>query len=362
MTESFAFTGKARDYFRVWVVNLFLTIVTLGLYSPWAKVRKKRYLYGHTWLAGSNFDYHGNPWAILKGRLIAFAAFIAYSLAAHFSPRVGAAVLLAMTPAIPWLILRSLAFNAANSSWRHLRFHFAGRYVDALKAIAPFVLIPAGTLLAPLPERGKPLSGSFALAFLPGLVFVLFYPYVRAQLARLRVNGSAYGSTTFRCNARTRAFYAIYVKAFFIAVFFGIGISTVLGGIGAVAAGLSGIAEIAIFMALLAYVVVGGTILGYTQARVGNLLLNTSEMGGVRLRSHVLARKLMGIYVTNVFAIVCTVGLATPWAVVRTLRYRAACVSVETDTGLDGFSGRAVRAVDATGEEMGDLFAVDLSL
>jgi Zn-dependent protease with chaperone function len=32
-------------------VNLFLTIVTLGIYPAWAKVRKKRYLYGNTWVA-----------------------------------------------------------------------------------------------------------------------------------------------------------------------------------------------------------------------------------------------------------------------------------------------------------------------
>jgi hypothetical protein len=42
------FTGSAREYFRIWIVNLFFTLVTLGVYSAWAKVRKKRYLYGNT--------------------------------------------------------------------------------------------------------------------------------------------------------------------------------------------------------------------------------------------------------------------------------------------------------------------------
>ncbi|MGZ5661700.1 MAG: DUF898 family protein, partial [Usitatibacter sp.] len=57
----FSFTGDAREYFRIWIVNLFLSVITLGIYSPWAKVRKKRYFYGNTWVAGANFDYHGNP-------------------------------------------------------------------------------------------------------------------------------------------------------------------------------------------------------------------------------------------------------------------------------------------------------------
>ena len=56
-----AFTGRAGDYFRIWIVNLLLTLVTMGLWSPWAKVRKRRYFYGHSWLANANFEYHGNP-------------------------------------------------------------------------------------------------------------------------------------------------------------------------------------------------------------------------------------------------------------------------------------------------------------
>ena len=60
-TYPFTFTGTAGSYFRIWIVNLFLSLITLGIYSAWAKVRKKRYLYGHTWVADANFEYHGQP-------------------------------------------------------------------------------------------------------------------------------------------------------------------------------------------------------------------------------------------------------------------------------------------------------------
>src|SRR5258707_6333866 len=42
------FTGRAGEYFRIWIVNICLSIVTLGIYSAWAKVRRKRYFYGNT--------------------------------------------------------------------------------------------------------------------------------------------------------------------------------------------------------------------------------------------------------------------------------------------------------------------------
>ena len=72
-TASAVFTGQGSEYFRIWVVNLLLTLVTLGVYSAWAKVRTARYFRNNTRLDGHVFDYHGNPAAILRGRIIALA-------------------------------------------------------------------------------------------------------------------------------------------------------------------------------------------------------------------------------------------------------------------------------------------------
>jgi len=77
----FEFTGDGWEYFKIWIVNLLLTILTLGIYSAWAKVRRLHYFYRNTLLAGASFEYHGTPIAILKGRLIAFALFLVYTLA-----------------------------------------------------------------------------------------------------------------------------------------------------------------------------------------------------------------------------------------------------------------------------------------
>ena len=90
--EPFKFTGSGAEYFRIWIVNLLLTILTLGIYSAWAKVRRLRYFYGNTTLAGSSFEYHGQPLQILKGRLIAVAVLIPYFLVAWFFPAVGCTV------------------------------------------------------------------------------------------------------------------------------------------------------------------------------------------------------------------------------------------------------------------------------
>ena len=57
----FSFTGKASEYFGIWIVNIILSVITLGIYSAWAKVRNKRYFYGNTKLNGSSFSYLASP-------------------------------------------------------------------------------------------------------------------------------------------------------------------------------------------------------------------------------------------------------------------------------------------------------------
>ena len=104
------FTGTAREYFGIWIVNILLTIVTLGLYFPWAKVRTMRYFYGNTQLDDSPFDYLASPKAILKGWLIALAIFIAYTVITKLVPITGPLFSLAFVFALPWIIIRSMGF------------------------------------------------------------------------------------------------------------------------------------------------------------------------------------------------------------------------------------------------------------
>ena len=65
---------------------------------------------------------------------------------------------------------------------------------------------------------------------------------------------------------------------------------------------------------------------------------------------------------TNAAAIICSLGLAIPWAVIRTARYRAERLTLECEGGLEAFAADVARHVGAAGEEMGEMFDVDLSL
>ena len=111
------FHGRTGEYFRIWVVNLFLTLATLGVFSAWAKVRKKRYFYSHTTLDGTPFQYLGQPIPILKGRIIAAALFLLYYFTSHFFTALLPYVLVAGALLAPWVVAGS-AYSEQADVWR----------------------------------------------------------------------------------------------------------------------------------------------------------------------------------------------------------------------------------------------------
>ena len=331
------FTATAGEYFRIWIVNLALTLVSLGVYSAWAKVRKKRYFYAHTRLAGEGFEYRGNPIAILKGRGIAAGLLAVYGLSGHVSPLVQSVLALVLAFAVPWLLVRSLAFNARNSAYRNIRLSFDGTYRDALN-----VMVKTGLVVI--------------------ITLGIGYPYARARLTQYSAMHHRYGTAAFTLPSLVGAYYGVFLRLVGMTL-----LAIVLIALGTIA--------LALVWKPLAFVVAPFVIIGvyllwfaYPRARIGNLIWNHLAIGAtaagapqVRFESALRARDLAGLYLVNVLAIVFTLGLATPWAVVRTMRYRATQTSVEVSGGLDQFVAAQAADVGASGEAVGEMFGFDFS-
>src|ERR1700742_4465471 len=115
------FTGTGREYFGIWIVNLLLTILTLGIYSAWAKVRRLHYFYRNTQLADSSFDFHGSPIKILIGRVTAVLLFVGYNISIRLHSRATLFVIVALALVMPWLLRNSFRFRLYNTSWRGTR-------------------------------------------------------------------------------------------------------------------------------------------------------------------------------------------------------------------------------------------------
>lgn len=347
------FSGSAREYFRVWAVNLCLTLLTLGVFSAWAKVRKKRYFYAHTRLDGTPFQYLAQPLPILKGRIIAAVVFVVYYLSSHYFTSVMPYVLAAGAALAPWVVVRSAAFNARYSAFRNMTFQFGARYLDAAKTIYAWGLVAVLVVGSMFNWWGNPWFGVAAFG-----VFSLAFPWWIKRLKHFLVSHTGFGGEHGELSATGGQFFAVYFKAGLIIA----GAAFATGLLVAASAQVAGTRPYAFLLAMLpAY---AGYVLAFAfvQAHLANLVWNHTRLGPLRFQSTLRARGLAKLYVTNALGILGTLGLLIPWAVVRTLRYRAENMRVLLDGELDAFNAGAASAVRAAGAEVGEFFDLDLSL
>lgn len=336
--HQFEFTGQGGEYFRIWIVNLLLTIVTLGLYSAWAKVRREQYFHRNTLLDGSGFEYHGQPWSILKGRIIVVAAILVYNLLGGLSPVLGVAGMIVLLVATPWIICQAIRFRAANTSWRGVHLSFTG----TVGGVARVYLLNGLLVLVTLG-----LAGPWWLN--------RFQTYLFSNLR--------FGGQQFAAYPSLKAYYRACF-AFLLFMVLGvvaIGVVAVGGVSGASTAAGRGAA------AMLMATMVFGFYIGmyffagsYLRARLGNALWNDTRVGPHAFVSDLRARRLFVILLTNALGIVCTLGLFLPVAKVRMARYRAATLSLLAAGSLDDFVAEQEQQVRALGEQAAELLDVDL--
>ena len=100
----------------------------------------------------------------------------------------------------------------------------------------------------------------------------------------------------------------------------------------------------------------------YIRARTRNLIFNHTTLDAHSFRSEVSVGALLGLWITNTLALICTLGLAWPWVRVRMARYYAQCTTLNVVGDLDAFVAHSGADTRAFGEEMGDVVGVDIGL
>lgn len=338
----FEFTGQAGEYFRIWIVNLALTILTLGVYSAWAKVRNKRYFLGHTLLDGEPFDYLADPKAILRGRVIVVAALLIFTVISELFPSAQVVFTLLFALILPWLVVRALMFNGRNTAYRNITFGFLPNYRES------YIVFILGMILV-------------------SLTLGLAYPYFVYWRQRFIVRNHEIGSTSFEFTGKPGEFFGIYAWAslLFLALAFGIGTvgfflvkGVVLSLSGPIAESMKALAPALGLFVLLLYLV----IYTFISTHVTNATLNNTHIGDHRLESRLAATNMLWLMLTNTLAIACSVGLLIPWAKVRMARYRCERLRMYVKNDLDDiFAGTDIR-VGATADGAHDLLDIDLGL
>jgi uncharacterized membrane protein YjgN (DUF898 family) len=340
----FEFTGTGREYFRIWIVNLFLSVITLGVYSAWAKVRRLQYFHRNTRVAGFGFDYHADPVAILKGRLIAAAGLAIYFLAGLWGPVAGLVSAGVLMLCMPWVLARSLRFRLHNTSYRGVRFRFSG---SVRSAYWVFLGLPLLSLLS---------------------LFTLV-PFAQHRGKRYQYANAALGRTPLTFAAPVGEFYITAIAAAFasgMVVFLGF-LALVAGLVASrVASGEVGAVESDAmpggFLPGLFVVYALGIVLGQAinTSRIQNVIWAHVRLGTHRFACRLKAGRLFLILFSNLALTILTLGIYRSFAQVRLASYLAGAMTVVPSGSLDDFTTGDEGAVGAAGEEAAELFDFDI--
>ncbi|OAJ54114.1 hypothetical protein A6V36_35400 [Paraburkholderia ginsengiterrae] len=320
------YDGKIGELYGIFIKNLLLQIITLGIYRFWATTNTRRYIWSRMRFQGERFEYTGTGGELFKGFLLAIAIM--------FGAMVGAGVLSA--------ILRAITGSTL---------------LGALPVIALYFLIAVVAAGAYFSAQRYRLSRTQWCGIRGGMtgsawgygVHVLLYgllcivtlgqmiPWVSMRLAERRINASSFGNLPFHFKGRAGALYGVFVGTF-------IGVIVLLGVLGAI--------FIKSFMALRSMghvplkahdpAALGSVFLFYVLFIVGALLIrcfyfalvtrhvmgNTTLGTQLRFGSSITAGRLLGMVLGNLAIVVFTLGLGLPVVLHRVMRLAADTLQV----------------------------------
>jgi len=306
-------------------------------------VRTRRYFYAHTTLAGHAFDYLANPIAILKGNLILAAGFILLAAAQQVIPRYEGIVALGVYVVIPYLIYTSLRYRLYNSSYRNIRMQFRG-------------------------SLGESYAIYFWWPMLIPLTLGLIFPYINYRKKKYAFANMAYGTTQNQFDGKPMPFYAMYLLIFAVLLIFVVAFIVTFGELGgAISGSIKGnINTMTILFAsgYLALLFITSSFQQYIYVQSNNYCWNHSTLGHVRFHSTLRTWPLVGIRITNLLAIIVSLGLLMPWAKIRRARYILSHlhIVVSGDLGLDQFAAARGRRNHAVGEVSADFLGLEVGL
>ncbi len=293
------FHGAGGSLLGIHIINVLLTIVTVGVYYFWAKVRVRSYLLSQTEFNGDRFAYHGTGKELLLGFLKAMVLIGIPLFLVEFAARVIArgAIAQAVAGIISYaIILAFLAFamigarryRLSRTSWRGIRFSFRG-------PVLPFVKLF--------------LWGSFLTTITLGL----YYPFFETRRHGFLVSHSYFGSEQFSFDGRGRELFGRYV------------------------------------LTLALSIPTLGLCWFWFLASKQRYFWERTTFGAARFRSTVTGSRLLLLSLGNALLLVLTLGLGWPWVVVRNARFACAYLTIEGLLDLTAVRQEA-QAVSTTGE------------
>lgn len=307
------FHGDGIDLAIIVLKNILMTVVTLGIYSFWGKVKVRQFIWHNTEFHGHRLTYHGTGIELLRGWMKVIGVVVGLQLlvqgVAFFSPLlgglVGASLGLVFLFLVPYAIYQSQRYLYSRTTWRGIRFGMA------------------------------PEAKGFVKAFIQGYLLTLltlgfYFPVWQNKLYAARMNASRIGTLQVRYTGKDGEAFFMFLRALpLIIVTLGI-----------------------YFFWYKALV---------SAYRSEHTWIGSPDLGAARGHFEMTGGDYLKLTILNVICFVFTAGLATPWIMAHNLGFMMKRFAFVGDLAFDRIQQVASAGSEAA-EGMADALDVGFGM
>lgn len=303
------FKGEGGQLFAILIVNWLLTIVTLGLYYPWAKAKVLQYMYANTELEQHPFAFYGTGKEMfigfIKGIVLILIWFGLYFFLLS-QEMVLSGVLVFMIGSvliIPLAVHGTMRYRMSRSSYRGIHFGYRG-------------------------ERNH-LFKIYTRDFLLTIITLGIYGSWLEMNVRKYVQGHArYGSSEFRFDGDGTEWFMLNLKGVLLSL-------------------------------ITLYIYSFKWMADRFNYQVGKSSWRNQD-GMIQMQGTATGTKMFELLIVNALIVMFSLGLATAWAHVRTGKFIAANMKLTGDVDLENVAQTEAEYKDATADELMDLMDLNI--
>ena len=377
-----SFSGSGGDYFRLWLSNLLLTIVTLGIYTPWARRRRIQYFYRNTLVGADPLDFVASSRNMATSFLLVVGIYALINVlsSAGLNAAVGI-ITLSIAALVPWLWRSAQRFRLGNTTWRGLRFEFQATtrqaYTAAWPLLAAALAIALLSLLLPAmggqpDSRVPPVAGLLiGLAVMIGIGVVLIG--LRFNFLQLQMTRTSMGGQLGRFKASFGSFFKVALICLGVALLAYGALAVLLAGVVAALGGLASAGRGAdLGSRLWLFALLGAAALPLMlapalitlaawQALVFRTIWSNAGLADLaRSKCDLKTSAFVGLRAKNILLTLVTLGLYRPFAAVSEYRMKVESVRLYTRGNIDTLVSTLARHKSALGDAAADMVGFDV--
>jgi len=312
-SKRFKYFGQNGEFFIIFLKNMFLTFITLGLYYPWAKVEILKYHYQNTELEGNRFRFTGTGKEIFKGFIKVYIFFVLLYAIVFYAASTQNETLILTTMGLFYIILILLIPVA---------IHGAIRYRASRS-------IYSGIHFKYLGNRGEFIKLFFSGLFLTILSFGIYGSWFQVKIRKYILGHLKFGNVDFKFNGKG-------VDLFLLSL-------------------------IGMFLSMLTF----GIYMFWYQKDLIKFFTNNTKVYQDGEEStfdiEMTGGELFGLLFVNLLIVIFTFGLGAPIVEVRTMDFMLRKMTIKGNLNLETIEqGNTDDYKDASGDDFLDALDLDI--